>query len=308
VHCPKLDDLPPPPPDRSGWPWSEAITQLQDTMRDGASWPRISIVTASLNQGRFIEETIRSVLLQGYPNLEYIIIDGGSSDNTVEIVKKYAAWLAHWVTEPDQGQSAALAYGFSVATGDILAWINSDDIFTRGAFNIVAGAFRECDADVVFGNIHLIDEFGNHIGERRAAPYVRLFCSPGLMYGGFGIYQPGAFWTRNIYGKSGGLDRSFHFCMDNDLLTRFALNKANFRFVRKFLAAFRIHPTSKTSTLHPVSSEEYLRLTRNLPRISPLRKVLIRSCCWGWRLLYHTCHLEFGYLRSRHVGAYKWIP
>ncbi len=308
MGCPKLDELPPPPPGKQGWPWSEAATQLPETMLNGISWPRISIVTASLNQGRFIEETIRSVLLQGYPNLEYIIIDGGSSDNTVEIIRKYAAWLAQWVSEPDEGQSAALAYGFSAATGDILAWINSDDIFNRGAFNIVAEAFRRSHADVVFGNILLIDESAKHVGERRLAPYIRLFCSPGLMYGGFGIYQPAAFWTRRIYDKSGGVDRSFRFCMDNDLLIRFAMNKANFKFVRRFLAAFRAHPGSKTSTLRDVSSEEYRRLTERLPRISRLRRVLSKGCCWGWRLLYHTCHLEFGHLLSRRIGAYKWIP
>ena len=105
MHCPTLAELPPPPPDKTGWPWSEESPPLPATMPDGSPWPRISIVTPSYNQGQFIEETIRSVLLQGYPNLEYIVMDGGSTDNSVEIVRNYNSWLAYWVSEPDRGQA-----------------------------------------------------------------------------------------------------------------------------------------------------------------------------------------------------------
>jgi len=251
---------------------------------------------------------MRSVLLQGYPNLEYLVIDGGSSDDTVEILRGYAPWLAHWVSEPDEGQAAALARGFSLATGDILAWINSDDIFMPHALYRVAEAFCRSRADVVFGNILLIDESGRHIGERRVAPWIPLIGAPGLMYGGFGIYQPATFWTRKIYERSGGIDASFRFCMDTDLFVRFAMHGARFKFVRTFLAAFRVHPKSKTSTLRRVSSEEYTRLIQRLPRISRPRRVLIRGCCWAWRLAYHAARLELRHLLGRRVGAYKWIP
>ncbi|MBU2623743.1 MAG: glycosyltransferase [Proteobacteria bacterium] len=100
--CPKIDELPSPPTGKIGWPWSEDSPQLQDRMPDDSPWPFISIVTPSFNQGKFLERAIRSVLLQGYQNLEYIVIDAGSTDNTLEIINKYEKWITYWVSEPDQ--------------------------------------------------------------------------------------------------------------------------------------------------------------------------------------------------------------
>src|SRR5262245_35313242 len=105
MQCPTLSELPPPPPGKSGWPWTEESRQLSNQTAEDHPWPRISVVTPSFNQGDFIQETIRSILLQGYPNLEYIVMDGGSTDNSVETIKKYSAWLSFWVSGPDAGQS-----------------------------------------------------------------------------------------------------------------------------------------------------------------------------------------------------------
>src|SRR5438067_5875086 len=116
VRCPRLSDLPPPPPGRAGWPWTEASPAVWRRPRDGC-WPRVSIVTPSYNQGPYLEETIRTVLLQGYPELEYQIIDGGSTDDSVEIIRKYERWLAHWVSARDGGQSDAINHGFDRASG-----------------------------------------------------------------------------------------------------------------------------------------------------------------------------------------------
>src|SRR5262245_11264512 len=129
MRCPQLSELPPPPANKKGWPWTEECAQLPDRMPDGSEWPRISIVTPSYNQGAFLEETLRSVLLQGYPNLEYVVIDGGSRDCSVDVIKKYERWIRYWVSEPDRGQSHAINKGFEKTNGDILAYINSDDAY-----------------------------------------------------------------------------------------------------------------------------------------------------------------------------------
>lgn len=129
---------------RQGWPWTVDPTNKGASEYSGDHDCKISIVTTSLNQGQFIEETIRSVLLQNYPNIAYIIIDGGSTDKTPDIIRKYGGWLAYWISEPDQGQSHALNKGFAQATGDIFAFINSDDYYAPGAFQKMANISIRC--------------------------------------------------------------------------------------------------------------------------------------------------------------------
>lgn len=134
MRCPTLAQLPSPSSIKIGWPWTEESPQLPDNMPNGTEWPKISIVTPSLNQGQYIEETIRSVLLQGYPNLEYIVIDGDSSDESVEIIQKYDKWLTYWISELDKGQSHAINKGIYKCTGAIFTWLNSDDYYNPNAF------------------------------------------------------------------------------------------------------------------------------------------------------------------------------
>ena len=141
MRCPRLDDLPPAPAGCKGWPWTEGPELVPDTGPDGRSWPVISIVTPSFNQGRFLEETIRSVLLQGYPSLEYIVMDGGSTDDSVDIIRKYEPWLMFWASGPDQGQSDAINKGFERATGAIWGYINSDDLYEPDALRTAAEIF-----------------------------------------------------------------------------------------------------------------------------------------------------------------------
>lgn len=136
-----LRELPPPPPGKTGWPWTE---ETDPAIYDATvQWPRITIVTPSYNQGQFIEETIRSILLQNYPNLEYIVIDGGSTDEATAIIRKYERWLTYWVSEKDRGQSHAINKGMERATGEICNWINSDDCLSRNALKTISVGFAD---------------------------------------------------------------------------------------------------------------------------------------------------------------------
>lgn len=139
-------DLPLPPEQKTGWPWSEesvAGRAAPPVLFDGQALPRITVVTPSFNQGQFIEQTIRSVLMQGYPNLEYMIFDGGSSDGSVETIRKYENHLAYWQSEPDRGQSHAINKGFKRSTGQIICWLNSDDYFLPDTLKTVAESLAD---------------------------------------------------------------------------------------------------------------------------------------------------------------------
>jgi len=197
MRCPILSELPPPPPERTGWPWTGNNAQLPDVNSDGRSWPRISVVTPSFNHARFLEATIRSVLLQGYPDLEYIIIDGGSTDGSVELIRKYEDHLACWVSESDRGQAHAINKGFARATGDIVSWLNSDDIYESGVFRLVAENLDPVAGPyVVFGDCLFIYERGRSMRLFRGIdrPFYRKLC----YWRGWDIPQPTVFVARRV--------------------------------------------------------------------------------------------------------------
>src|SRR5262245_48085578 len=155
MRCPTLAELPPPPAGKSGWPWTAETRALPSYRPDGSVWPRLSIVTPSYNQGEFIEETIRSVLLQGYPNLEYIIMDGRSDDNSVDIIKKYEPWLASWSSEKDAGQADAINRGMANASGAYLNWLNSDDALLENCCAFVAEIAMLADTPWLISGVRL---------------------------------------------------------------------------------------------------------------------------------------------------------
>jgi glycosyltransferase involved in cell wall biosynthesis len=183
-----------------------------------SSLPRVTIVTPSFNQAQFLERTIRSVLDQEYPDLEYIVMDGGSTDGSVEIIRRYAEQLTYWTSGPDGGQAAAINAGWRMAHGQVLAWLNSDDFFMPGALSAVGHAFQEHPkAVLVYGQTQLVDPDGLLLGTVGSAYRHRT-----LMYSHQLIPQPSAFFRRSAVDAVGLLDESLHYSMDLDLFLRLA--------------------------------------------------------------------------------------
>ena len=216
--------------------------------------PRISIVTPSYGQVEFIGRTMESVLRQAYPNLEYFVQDGASTDGTLEVLGRYSDRLSGWESVSDRGQSHAINLGFAKTSGEIMAWLNSDDLLLPGTLAYVADYFsRHPDVDVIYGHRILIDEQDKEIGRWVLPPHD----DSSLSWADF-IPQETLFWRRAIWEKAGGqIDESFRFAMDWDLLLRF--RKARARIVRLpyFLGAFRIHDAQKTSAaINEVGLEE----------------------------------------------------
>ena len=205
--------------------------------------PRITIVTPSFNQGMFLEETIRSVLDQGYPNLEYMVFDGGSTDNSVEIIRKYEKQLAYWKSEPDRGQADAINKGWKRATGEILAYINSDDTFAPHALQIVAEVFsRHPEVGLVYGRCLVIDEYSKVLRERR----VRAASLAEILMWSPSIPQPTMFARRVLVEAAGFLNPELHYTLDYDLAIRVGLT-TKIHFIPQVLASMRDHPAAKTA-------------------------------------------------------------
>lgn len=254
-----LDRLPPPPPARTGWPWTEETDAAPAAERH--DWPRITLVTPSFNQGAFIEETIRSVLLQNYPNLEYIVIDGGSTDGTVAILQRYSPWLTCWVSEPDRGQSDAVNKGLARASGAWFNWINSDDYLLPGALHALAGAATP-DALIISGRTRNIGEGG------AAGTYAARFSGdmPGALFN-LGVNQPGSL-LRLAAVRSGMLCEHLHYTMDLELWLRLLLQGGPSGLVQSpaAVATYRYHAESKTCSGHQVFAAEELALLLDLAR------------------------------------------
>ena len=240
MRCPTLAELPHPPAGQRGWPWTIETPALPAMASGGRAWPRISVVVASLDHGRYIEEMIRSVLLQGYPDLEFILIDGGSNAETLEVIGKYARWFSHWVSEPDRGQSHALNKGLSRMTGMLFNNVDTDDYFLPGCLAAVAETHLQNPGRIIAGDVIRIWE-----GSRRSEvhfpaeldlhAYAQWWDSE--HHGG-----PGMFFPTCHFAAVGGPKEGLHYSMDYDFTLRY-LAVTGISTTRCAVAVIRNHPS-----------------------------------------------------------------
>ena len=218
---------------------------------------RIAICTPSYNQADYLNETIPSVLSQGYPNLDYWVQDGGSTDESAEVLARWAESGLRYEIAPDDGQADAINKGFSQVDGEIMAWINSDDLLLPGSLAAVASVFKEnSEVDVVYGHRILIDGDGRDIGR-----WIMPKHDDEILTWADYIPQETMFWRRSLWEKVGGLDPSFRFALDWDLILRFRDAGATFHRIPRFLGAFRIHEEQKTSAqIESLGNEEMHKL------------------------------------------------
>lgn len=250
--------------------------------------PTVSLVTPSFQQGPFLRRTIRSVLEQNYPRLEYFVQDGGSTDESAAVLQEFSARLTGWESAPDRGQAHAINTAFRRTTGEIMGWINSDDLLLPGALLYIGQFFAQNpDAAVLYGNRVLIDEQDRDIG-RWILPRHDDGILPWIDY----VPQETLFWRRSLWDAAGGrIDESLQFAIDWDLLLRFQKAGARFAHTRHFLGAFRVHPDQKTSAQnHTLGAHEVDLLRRKYLGFVPTFNQIRKRVFWflGCHMLEHA--------------------
>ncbi len=239
------------------------------------NYPKISIVTPSYNQGQYIEQTILSLINQNYPNLEYIIIDGGSTDNTIDVIKKYENKIAYWVSEKDAGQSDALNKGLAKCTGDIFNWINSDDYLETGSLFKIANYFtNNVNTELLCGQCNCFD---NDSGETVFTHRTELFECVEKTIVEQRINQPASFYKLKTLRKVGAVNAQLHYVMDLELWFRYLtqFGQKNILLVNDLLAHFRLHTDSKTVQVQPKFREEEKRLWHQLLQSLKVNKAIL---------------------------------
>lgn len=257
--------------------------------------PLVSVVTPSLNQGLFIEEAIRSVLEQDYPRIEHIIVDGGSTDGTLDVLRRYKH--LRWISEQDAGQAEALNKGFAMARGEIFGWLNSDDLYLPGAIAVAADALRETGCGLVHGSWRQIDENGQLLRDVEAVPFD---LRRQLDYANL-VAQPGALFTRLAFEAVGGVDVTYRYAMDYELFLRIGA-RFEVRHVDRVLGAYRYHPRSKTVAEAEGFVDETFRAARTHGARLRSRMVidfyLPRRRPWLYRLV-----RTYRFVRARDFGG-----
>lgn len=229
-----LGELPVPRPGQTGWPWTEETNP--SIYESEVNWPKLTIVSPSFQQGQFLEQTIRSVLVQNYPNLEYVVIDGGSTDESTKILEQYSPWISYWQSKPDAGQGQAINMGFSLATGEFRAWINSDDYYLKNVFHTVITAALRKRAQFIYGYL-----LNHYVNEKRfelvkVPPFIDYFIKiPALM-------QPSTFWVAAIHQP---IWEELHCSLDFELWLRMVKGKRKL-LIKEALSVANVHEDAKT--------------------------------------------------------------
>ncbi len=251
--------------------------QIEGVSRNSCAiseYPKLSVITASFNQAEFLERTILSVLNQNYPNVEHIIIDGGSTDGTLDILKKYGDRIAFWVSESDAGQTNAINKGISMATGDFIGFQNSDDIYLPGAFSWIADTAKaNPSASILYGNFLHIDKDDNVLDEVLlgcARLWIQVFLGPQ-------IHNQAAFWRRDLCQELGLLDESYDFDMDYEYFSRLLAGGYKAAHIQEYLGAFRHHGAAKTSNLQSISKKELYQVSELYRNRSPILRYIPRK-------------------------------
>lgn len=262
MRSPRLAELPPPPAGKAGWPWTDETPQLPDVMPDGREWPKISIVTPIYNQEEFIEETIRSVLLQGYPNYEHVIVNDGSTDGGLDVIEKYQPWVS-CITQTNAGQSAALNNGFRIANGELISWQNSDDLY--GANNFHHGALAaEANPDIhvftgktrVFWNSELHEPWTAEVCEEFSQEsFLDRMC----------VMNQSMFFRKSVLDKV-SVREEMVYAMDQQLIWDISYLGFNFKSVPEMIGYYRWHMKAKTNSNIFYGDREIFQMWRRLVR------------------------------------------
>ncbi len=242
---PTLDVLPKPPAHKTGWPWTEESDGVRHSLPTTNTWPKITIVTPSFNQGHFLEETIRSVLLQGYPNLEYIVIDGGSTDDSAAVIKKYEPWLTYWTSEKDRGQAHALNKGFARASGEVHAWLNSDDLYFKNTLMTIAEKYLK-SYKPTFWTVCGVEYFDEETKTSTIDFQKPWYSVNDWILGAAQLHQQGAFWSSAITSSAGSMREEMHYGFDKEFFTRLISMGLRYECENNFVAGrYRQHEACK---------------------------------------------------------------
>lgn len=272
---------------------SKPFFDVKTILSKNSSWPKISIVTISYNQGEFIERTILSVLNQNYPNLEYIIIDGNSTDGSVEIIKKYEKFLAYFVTEKDNGTTDAINKGFLKSTGHIIGSQCSDDIYLPRAFFKAVEFYKKYpDTDILFGNRLDVDVQDNIIGEGRFTPFWLI----GDFYEGMALSVQSVFYKKELLSNIGMFDTRLDYSNDHDFFIRAGLNKVKFKHVRYYFGAMRRHSSSRTFIPLSPRMIEAINIINKIHNRKNNLVPFLKTCSLIRRFIYYFIQGDWGYL------------